>query len=261
MEQANTKTGSYFKAICLAFLLGLGGVIIYVILGAFLMFISGWISALTAYLLSLGYKIAKGPKKGRIPILLGLYLFQVFISVYLMYYLQFVSGGVPVSFGDVIPLIIEVVRTYPETSVELFIVLFFAAFGIVLICLYDRNSKRSSKYHQSANIETALETRSAITISFEGDFRELNNRFKETLHQRLYYIQPYGPHDYIYRNNDSADQVMKCIKFAKIDNTIKISAFIIAQGKESSLEGETNFAAKQALRELVNELVKQASSI
>lgn len=227
------KQGSYLKATGMAFLLGMIGVVAYVIVGAYLNMVSSWISFIIGYLIVVGYTKQNGPKKGKYFIYLVLYLFQTFIAVYFTYYLIFISV-VPIGLFDVLPLMGELSNELASDLVAIYV---FAFLGLITLFanLFTNNAqaKRAQKVAvQNNGVLPTLELgRTQKVLPYQGDYNALQAKIEAHLAK-----SKYKAHDYhgeaVFRKGDGLWVLGNYIKFSEHAEGIEmITFFLVPKGE------------------------------
>lgn len=150
--------GSLLKGAAFSFAFGLGGVALWVLVGGVLGIISGWVAFAIAWLNKMGYEKAKGPAKAKYFVVVLIYLLQVFIGCFLMYWLKFniawaSEGGC--SLAEVWPNIVYNAEPLME---DFFIIGLFALIGLVFLFL--NTEKMQAKFQESQ--QKQIEKRQAM---------------------------------------------------------------------------------------------------
>lgn len=248
--QEITSEGGYPKAIGLALLLGLLGVLAWAVIGGLLGFLSSYIAFAIGAGIRYGYDKARGPKKGRIAIFLIMYIVLIFLSIQTMYYFAFLAEDYPVSFFGVIPIMFD-----PDflsiAWTDMLISVVFAGLGS--IALFNKNL--FSKYRQGANSGAkSVGERFSVLVPFEGDFEGLKVRINEFLESKNFTLYNYGDEE-VYRKGDNYTELSKMIKYDKDIYGVRVQAFVIINQREQGLNGFAGIIHKKPLKGVVDELI------
>ena len=250
---AETKAkGSYLNAVVLSVGYGLIGVVAWVLIGAYANFISAWIAFGIAIGIRYGYDKVNGPKKGRSAIIVSIYLVQVFVAVYLMYYLAILTF-VNIGFFDLIPILADPAMQTPEIITEYVLICVFSLIGLVFLFLNYRSLTKQNKVI-SGEMSATKGDRFERTILFSGDYYFTAARLGEALAKNKYTPQKYGEEDW-FRQGDGVWSASKFVRFAQVEGGIKLEAFILINNKEHGTEGFYGAAAKLPLKKVVAELI------
>ena len=250
MEEVKTQ-GSYLKAILIAFCMGLIGVVAWVIIGGFANFISGWIAFLIAFFIGFGYDKAGGPKKGRIAIVITLYLIEVFISVYIMYYV-ILSSIIEIGFFDVFAFL-SLPEIQPAMISDYITIAIFTVIGSAILFVNEITNKLNTKV-LSGETKAIAGSRFNTFVQYNGDYEQISTSISELLKQEKFKLQDYGD-EQVYCQGTGVWTALKFIKFFNFEDGIKIEAFVVINGRENDLEGVLGAMPKKALKQTVDKIV------
>lgn len=235
----------------MAFAFGVIGMVAWVLIGGFGNIISAWIAIVMALGIRFGYDKAKGPKKGRIFIIIALYVIQVFVSIYLMYYI-ILSSIIEIGFFDVFPIMANPLLQSSEKTLEYILLGVFSGLGLLFLLISGRFIKKQEKFNESKTKANAGE-RFTKVVPFTGDYEKMDARIKELLTKSGYTLQAYGD-EQLYRSGDGIWVASKYLKYSKVDEGILMEAFVIIGQKEAGLDGSVGVVAKKPLKNLVKQL-------
>jgi len=155
-EKTFEQESSYLRALLYAFGLGLIGVVLWVLIGGFAEFISAWIALIIALGIKHGYEKGNGPKGLKIITLLVVYVIQIFLATYLMYFIMLNRiPGVELGLFQVIEFLSEPVLRDAVMD-DMVLIGVFALLGLVFLFINNIGRNRARWNHGESQMEANM---------------------------------------------------------------------------------------------------------